>query len=353
MLNNIKNYFQDIHYLRKKPNFFLNKFLGFGEFFYKFIINCKNFLYEKEFLKEKKVDAYVICIGNLTTGGVGKTPIVIELANKISKEKKVAIISRGYKSKLSSKVVNIIKDSKGIKFFDGCICGDEPFQIAKKVSNNVVVITSSNRYMAAKEAIIKYGSEVIILDDGFSNRLLKKDKTILVVDSKMRFGNNHLLPKGPLREPVNQVKRANEVILVDKNDIDIVEAINFAKNFNKPLKVCKMTPKRIYNSQTKAKIKYNIQEYQKAVAFCAIGQPEQFFTFLQKKYNVVKKIFFEDHHTYTKKDIDMLIKTAKTYNTNIFIMTQKDETKIQPLIKDIKGYSFNVLELKNIIEDIM
>ena len=169
----------------------------------------------------------------------------------------------------------------------------------------------------------------------------------------MRFGNNHLLPKGPLREPVNQVKRANEVILVDKNDIDIVEAINFAKNFNKPLKVCKMTPKRIYNSQTKAKIKYNIQEYQKAVAFCAIGQPEQFFTFLQKKYNVVKKIFFEDHHTYTKKDIDMLIKTAKTYNTNIFIMTQKDETKIQPLIKDIKGYSFNVLELKNIIEDIM
>ncbi len=353
MSNNIKNYFQDIHYSRRKIGFFLNSVLSLSELFYKFAINFKNFLYEKKILKEKQVNAYVICVGNLTTGGVGKTPIVIELANKISKEKKVAIISRGYKSKISNKIPNIIKDYSNIKFNDGTICGDEPFQLAKKVSNNVVVITCANRYTAANEAIIKYGSEVIILDDGFSNRKLKKDKTILVVDSKMLFGNNSLLPKGPLREPLSQIKRTDEIIITNKNNNEITETINFIKKFKKPVKICTMVPKKIYNIQTKAEIINNTKEKQKVIAFCAIGQPEQFYTYLNEKYDVFKKVSFNDHHKYTKNDIKSLLKLAKSNNINIFITTQKDETKLLPLIKDIKGYTFNVLELENIISDIM
>ena len=353
MSYNIKNYFQDIHYSRRKIGFFLNSVLSFGELFYKFTINFKNLLYEKKILKEKQVNAYVICVGNLTTGGVGKTPIVIELANKISKEKKVAIISRGYKSKISNKIPNIIKDYSNIKFNDGTICGDEPFQLAKKVSNNVVVITCANRYIAANEAIIKYGSEVIILDDGFSNRKLRKDKTILVIDSKMLFGNNSLLPKGPLREPVSQIKRADEIIITNKNNNEITETINFIKKFKKPVKICAMVPKKIYNMQTKAEIINNTKEKQKVIAFCAIGQPEQFYSYLKDKYEVYKKVSFNDHHKYTKNDIKSLLKLAKSNNINLFITTQKDETKLLPLVKDIKGYTFNVLELENIISDFM
>lgn len=351
MTNTAKNYFQNLHYSKIKANFILNSALTIGEFFYKTIINFKNFLYEKKILKEKKVGAYVICVGNLTTGGVGKTPIVIELANKISKEKKVAIISRGYKSKLSSEKPHIIKDYSNIKYNDGTLCGDEPFQLAKKVSNNVVVITCKDRYNAAQEAIIKYGSEVIILDDGFSNRKLKKDKTILVIDSKMRFGNNCLLPKGPLREPINQIKRANEIIIVDKNDKNLDEAINLIKKFNLPIKICKMVPKKIYNAQTKAEIKNQTEEKQKIIAFCAIGQPEQFFAFLEDKYDIVQKICFSDHHMYTKKDIKGLLKIANDNNVSTFITTQKDETKLLSIIKEIKGFSFNILELENIIQD--
>ena len=93
MQKNIKTNFQDIHYLRQKPNFALNSVLKIAEFFYKNVINLKNFLYEKQILTEKKVGAYVICVGNLTTGGVGKTPIVAQLANEISKKKKTEIIS--------------------------------------------------------------------------------------------------------------------------------------------------------------------------------------------------------------------------------------------------------------------
>ena len=165
----------------------LNFLLLGAEFFYKIAINSKNFLYETGFLKETKVKANVICIGNLTTGGVGKTPIVETLSKILSKEKKVAIL-----------------------------CSDEAYQLAKKTPDNVAVIICKDRLKAANYAIYKYNSEVIILDDGFSNRKIKKDKTFIVIDSKMRLGSNRLLPLGPLREPVCEIKRADEIIIVNK-----------------------------------------------------------------------------------------------------------------------------------------
>ncbi len=348
------NKIQDIHYSRQKPSFCLGVCLGVGEFFYKNIINFKNFLYEKNILKEKKVGAYVICVGNLTTGGVGKTPIVAKLANELSEQKPVAIISRGYGAKISNKIPTIIKDFKEIKFKDGTLCADEPFQLAKKVKDNVIVITCSDRKKSAELAIVKFGIQTIIMDDGFSNRKIKKDKQIIVIDSKMRFGNNHLLPKGPLREPINEIKRADEIILVDKGDENINDAILWAKQFKKPAKVCKMQPKRIYNLKTKADVIFNKpintnknSDFKpKALAFCAIGQPKQFFDFAKKYYEIVETVEFDDHHKYDKNDIKRLELLADENGVNIFIATQKDETKLLPLISDSSGYCYNVLELE-------
>ena len=348
MAETLKTYFQEIHYSRKKPNFCLVVFLSIVEFLYKTVINFKNLLYRINVLKEKKTNVFVICVGNLTTGGVGKTPIVIDLANKLSKEKKVAIISRGYGAKISNKNPNVIKDYNGLKYENGLLCADEPFQIAKKVNNNVVVITCKDRKKAIDFAHIKYGIDTVILDDGFSNRKIKKDKTILAIDSKMRFGNNHLLPFGPLREPISELKRADELILVNKGDENLDEAITWVKKFRKPAKLCQMKPKRIYNLQTGADIKINEKT---AIAFCAIGQPMQFFDFAKEFYQV-KPLVFEDHHKYTKSDIDRLIKLAKDNDCSTFITTQKDETKLIELIKNVSGYSFNVLELDVEIKEI-
>jgi len=348
MAKNFKSDFQEIHYSRKKPSFFLKIGLIIAEFGYKTIINTKNFLYDIGFCREAKTGIQVFCVGNLTTGGVGKTPIVIELANELSKNRKVAIISRGYGSKISNKNPNVIKDNKGLKFFDGTQCGDEPFQIAKKAKQDVVVITCANRKKALELAIVKYGVNTAILDDGFSNRQLKKDKIILAIDSKMRFGNNHLLPYGPLREPLSQIKRADEIILVDKADENLSSAIDWAKKFNKPLSVCKMQPKRIYNLQSGADVKLNKE---RAVAFCAIGQPEQFFNFARNFYEIIP-VKFDDHHKYTKTDIEELLKIAQRNEITTFITTQKDETKLSELVQNISNYSFNVLELKVEIEKI-
>jgi len=347
MAKNFKTYFQDIHYNRQKPNFCLRGILLFAEFFYKNIINFKNFLYEKNILKETKVNAYVICVGNLTTGGVGKTPIVESIVNELSKTKRVAVISRGYGAKLSNKNPNIIKDFEGIKFKDGSLCGDEPYQLANK-TKNAVIITCADRIKASNLAINKYNAEIIILDDGFSNRKIKKDEIIIVVDSKMRFGNNHLLPMGPLREPVKRLEDSHKIIVVNKGDSEISSAVEYFKQFNKPLSICTMKPKRIYNITTKAEVKINQKE--DIIAFCGIGQPEQFYNFVKLYYNVIETVSFEDHHKYNKADIENLIKLAKKHKINCFISTRKDETKLKELVKNITKYTFNILELQNTID---
>ena len=165
----------------------------------------------------------------------------------------------------------------------------------------------------------------------------------------MRFGNNHLLPRGPLREPIKQIKRANEIILVDKGDTKFDEAIEWAKkSFNLPIKVSKMTPNKIYNMLTKQEVASNKEP---AIAFCAIGQPEQFFDFAKDFYEITP-VVFEDHHKYTKEDIKKLIQKAQEMNISTFITTQKDETKLIEFVKNENNYSFNVLELKTTISSI-
>lgn len=348
-----KTTFQDIHYLRKKPSFALKAILSIGEFFYKRVILIKNNLYEKGILKEAETKAFVICVGNLTTGGVGKTPITISLANELSKNQKVAVVSRGYGSKLNTKNPIVIKDSSGLKFLDGSECADEPFQIANKTNDNIVVIICKNRKKAIDFAINQYGIETVILDDGFSNRTIKKNRTIIVIDSKMRFGNKRLLPLGPLREPVEEIKRADEIILVNKGDNDLIQAIDWAKSFNKKITLCEMETNKIYNALTKAEIKTKDNNFNNpAIAFCAIGQPKQFFNYAKKYYNLKDCVEFCDHHKYTKNDIKKLVNLAKENKTNVLITTQKDETKIYSLIKNYTDFNFNVLELKNTFKEI-
>ena len=110
-----------------------------------------------------------------------------------------------------------------------------------------------------------------------------------------------------------------------------------------------MIPKRIYNIQTGASVKQNTK---KVVSFCAIGQPTQFFDFVEKYYHQELKLSFDDHHKYSLDDIKYLIKKADEFDINVFITTQKDETKLKSLIQNISNYSFCALELENIIEEI-
>ena len=167
---NLKTEITKLHYDKNAKGGLFN-LLKFCSIFYGLASEAKNFLYDKGFLKPKRVDAFVISVGNFTTGGVGKTPVVAELARYfVDKGERVAIVSRGYGGKLNNKKVNVISDGINL-YYKADMAGDEPYWLAVNL-NMCAVLTCSNRYKACQHAIKELGVTKIILDDGFQHRKL-------------------------------------------------------------------------------------------------------------------------------------------------------------------------------------
>ena len=175
----LKTQITKIHY-DKNAKGILFSLLKFASIFYGIGSGFKNFLYDKKIIKPKKVDTFVISVGNFTTGGVGKTPVVAEIAKFFVEHKeKPAIISRGYGGKLNNKNINVISDGINL-YYRADMAGDEPYWLAVNV-DGCAVITCSNRYKAAKYAIEELGCNKIILDDGFQHRKLHRDINIVLI----------------------------------------------------------------------------------------------------------------------------------------------------------------------------
>ena len=311
---NLKTKITEIHYNKSAKGFFVS-LLDFASLFYGIGSGLKNILYDKGIIKPKKVEAFVISVGNITTGGVGKTPVVSEIAKYLlDKGEKVAIVSRGYGGKLSNKNVNIISDGNNV-FYDAKDAGDEPYWLASN-TNGAIVATCRNRYLASKFVIEKYGVTNIILDDGFQHRKLYRDLDIVLMDSEKGFGREKLLPAGPLREGLEAFKRIDRLVVVSKN-IEHARAEKLAKIMNKKsgikTLVCKTEPDKVYNIKTNELLPQGAE----ATAICAIGQPEQFYAFL-KDYNIKNKVSFDDHHSYLAEEIPQ----------GTVITTEKDAVKM-------------------------
>jgi len=333
-MKNIKTEITKIHYNRN-PHGILYDALKFCSFFYAIGSRLKNFMYDKKIIKPKKVNAYVISVGNMTTGGVGKTPVVSEIAKYlISKGKKVAIVSRGYGGKLSNRKINMITDGIAI-YFDAMQAGDEPYWLAENTPG-CYVFTCKNRYLASKYAVESFGIEYIILDDGFQHRKLHRDLDIVLMDSVKGFGNENLLPAGPLREGPEALDRIDKFLIVSKSTKhDVAEKV--AKIMQKRLKiptyVCKTEPDYVYNIKTGQRLLEGIA----VTAMCAIGQPQQFYDFLSG-YLVANKITFDDHHQYTPIDIVDI--------SGSIITTEKDAVKLARFDQD----NIYALKLKTIVD---
>ena len=313
--------------------------LKFCSFFYGLGSGFKNFLYDKNILKPKKVNAYVISVGNFTTGGVGKTPVVAEIARYfVNKGERVCIISRGYGGKLDNKKVNVISDGINL-YYKADMAGDEPYWLAVNL-NMCAVLTCSNRAKAAEYAIKELGVTKIILDDGFQHRKLYRDLNIVLVDSEKMFGNENLLPAGPLREGPEGFKRVDKLVIVSKN-INHSRAEKLAKIMEKKQKVktltAKVEPDYIYNIISGE----HLEKGAEITAISAIGQPEQFYAFL-KDYKIKNTITFDDHHQYTQDDIKNIegnivttekdaVKLALLGNTNIYALKLKTVLDVEEL----------------------
>lgn len=332
---NLKTEITKLHY-DKNAKGLLFGVLKFCSVFYGLASSFKNYLYDKCIINPQKVDALVISVGNFTTGGVGKTPVVAEIAKYFVKSgDKPAIVSRGYGGKLNNKIVHVISDGINL-YYNARMAGDEPYWLGVNI-DGCAVLTCSNRYKAAKFATEKLGCNKIILDDGFQHRKLYRDIDLVLVDSEKMFGNENLLPAGPLREGMEGFKRLNKLVIVSKNK-DHSRADKLAKIIAKKQGVktliCKTEPDYVYNIISGEHLDKGCE----ITALSAIGQPEQFYRFLEDDYIIKDKITFDDHHQYTQSDIDNI-------NGNI-VTTEKDAVKLARFNKT----NIYALKLKTIID---
>lgn len=311
--------------------------LFIASIFYSLVICIKNALYKTGYLKEKRADAKIICIGNLTTGGVGKTPVTIEFCKHLSKKYKTASLSRGYKGKL--KGANIIRDYNKILINNPVLTGDEVKLLADN-STGYAVTVSPNRIKGAELAVKNLGAQVIVMDDGFSNRKIAKDLALLLFDVNKFAGNGKLLPLGPLREPIEEINRAQGIILVDK-EYTQKEKINKLKYFikekyGKPVFISKFMPDYLYNIKTGEII--DPLKISTAYVFSGIGQPELFHNYVRQMLTVCLTWYnmksFDDHQAYTKENIEKLINDSPA---DYIITTEKDAVKIKDIINKEPG----------------
>ncbi len=331
---NIKTEITKLHYT-KNPRGVLFSLLKFCSVFYGIGSSLKNYLYDMNILKPKKVNAYVISVGNFTTGGVGKTPVTAEIAKYfVEKGERVGIISRGYGGRLDNKNVNVISDGINL-FYKADMAGDEPYWFAVNL-NMCAVLTCADRFKAAEYAVSKLGVTKIILDDGFQHRKMYRDLNIVLMDSEKMFGNECLLPAGPLREGTEGFKRVDRLLIVSKN-VEHLRAEKLAKEAEKQyfgqsssdirsvhtaqgrVSVCKIEPDYVYNIISGE----HLEKGTEITALSAIGQPEQFYNFLEKDYKIKNKLTFDDHHQYTEEDIRDIV--------GIIVTTEKDAVKLASL----------------------
>ena len=265
----------------------------------------------------RKVKVPVICLGNLTAGGTGKTPLAISLATALkAKGYNPFFVSRGYGGKLSDTLVDpLIHTPQQV--------GDEPLLLA----NHAPTIINSKRFKAAQKAI-NLGADLIIMDDGFQNPGLHKDLSLIVVDGAFGFGNRYCIPAGPLREKVwSGMHRADAVIIVGYDETDLTHRYKLKL----PIFRASIAP-----------IKPEASKNNQVFAFAGIGRPSKFYGSLQELgFKIVETKDFPDHHYYTEAELQEIIKRAKELGTDIYT-TGKDIVKIPAHIQK----HFKVLEIE-------
>ena len=284
--------------------------------------------FDKKLTKKNKVGIPVISVGNINTGGSGKTPFVIYLVNLLKKEKiNSHVVSRGYLGNLHGPVK---VDLKKHSYKD---VGDEALLLAKETTTWV----SKNKFEGTLMATLN-GADVVILDDGLQNYSIHQDLKIMIVDGGFGFGNQFLLPSGPLRETINSgIKKSDMLIIFNKDENDIEKKI---KN--------KIT---IIHANSKIK-NFSQLKNKKIVGFSGIGRSEKFHSSLKdQKLNIINFFSYPDHYSYNKKEINNLINYAKKNNA-VLVSTLKDKQRIN--IDQRKKISFldlkiEVKEEKNLI----
>jgi tetraacyldisaccharide 4'-kinase len=309
---------------------------------YFIIIYIRNLFYNNNIFKSYKISKPVISVGNISTGGTGKSPFVIFLAKYLLENNfNPAIVSRGYKRK-SNAIETVFNGSEITSTVDKS--GDEPLMIANSLSvnyKNFYVATGSNRVETSNYIIDKHNPDVVILDDTFQHRRIKRNLDIVLIDADEMYNNkiagSIVIPSGNLRENLKNLERAD--IIIQNNKFCDFKILKILKKYNKKIFVLNYYIKGFYDINN---VEHDINR-KDIRAFAGIAKPDSFFNKIREyNCNLIDSITFKDHHNYNADDISRI--TLKASKETIFITTEKDFIKIKEFNNFVKY--FNVLFMK-------
>ena len=352
ILENLEQYFLDIiNEKRHEPrDKFISGVLFVCSRFYRRAVQFRLWLYEKRVIRNRAIGCLVVSIGNLTCGGTGKTPVVEVFAKTLShKGRKVAVLSRGYRSKERSLITRlrqkfaskkktvppkVVSDGKNL-LLDSRFAGDEPYMLASNLKN-VVVLVDKDRVKSGIYAIEEFGTDILIMDDGFQYLDLKPHINIMLVDSTNPFHNHHVLPRGLLREPIKNVRRADYIFLTKSNGGRHIRFLkDFLRKHNRRAEIIECCHKPQYLEDVYVKEKRYPLEYLKGrrvAALSAIACPDSFEKFIEELGGeIVCRKSFADHHRFRQQEVIDFINLSKDCNAELILTTEKDAVRIPRL----------------------
>ena len=319
------------------------------------IIKIRYFLYDKRLLKNNPLGCLVIVVGNITVGGTGKTPVVEKLAKTLQQNgRKVGIISRGYKSKKESLIKKmlrfitngevappkVVSDGKSV-LLGSKLAGDEPYMLAKNLPG-VVVVCDKNRVKAGYFAIKDFGCDTLVLDDGFQYLKLKGSLNICLVDSTNPFGNEHLLPRGILREPLHRLSKADYILITKTKNIQQCEELHRTiRKHNSLAKMiyCTHTPRFLVDIKSQEKKNLDFIKGKKVAIFSGIAYPESFEgTIKEQGADIIYTKRFLDHHRFSKGEIKTVFMESFASGAEMILTTEKDAVRLPKIFPKIPLY---------------
>lgn len=349
----IEQYFIEIIRERRKAPFdsFVKGILFVVSRFYLRAINTRIWLYDNRVIRYRAIGCLVVSIGNLTCGGTGKTPIVEIFARTLSqKGRRVAVLSRGYRSRdkrgffeklrkrLFSKKMEVpprvVSDGKNL-LHDSITAGDEPYMLASNLKD-VAVLVDKDRVKSGLYAIDEFGTDVLILDDGFQYLRLKAHINIILVDSTSPFDNHHVLPRGLMREPIEHILRADYVFLTKSDGSPRLRHLKeFIRKHNHRAEIIECCHKPKYLEEVFDRGRRHPLESlrgKKIASISAIANPASFEGFLEDLGGeLVLKRHYADHHRYRQQEMIDFINDAKAAGAELIVTTEKDAVRMPRL----------------------
>lgn len=316
---------------------------------YGIIVTLRNWFFEIGLLKSVDVGVPVISVGNITTGGTGKTPVVENIARAfIDAGRNVAVVSRGYGREGAGNIV--VCDGHTI-LATVHEAGDEPMYLAQQL-RRAIIIVDKQRVRGAQKAIQEFGAEIVILDDGFQHRYVKRSLDIVLIDANNSPFETMLLPAGYRREPVRSLKRAHAVVLTKveneyaaKEFLDRAEFNSIEHKFISSYRVVGLT--NISNGVIQS---LDMLKEHSVIALCGIAKPESFKKSVGVTGAAVKDFLsYDDHHRFTGSDIEDIIKVFHNMRADFIVTTEKDAVRLEEFKNDFRGIPVVALKMEVVI----